>query len=111
MLWSDPLPLFALVMIGSNGLIAVLLPYCAESYPSVIRGQATGFATGASKFGGIGAQVAGLAGIVPAASAAALVLAVPMAVSAALVARYGRKPDDAGWPQAAAPSRAQEAAA
>ncbi len=98
-LWigAGPLQLIALVMIGSNGMIAVLLPYCAESYPSVIRGQATGFVAGGSKFGGIGAQVASLAGAVPALTGAALILAVPMAVSAILVASYGRELVPRGW--------------
>ena len=97
--------------IGSNGTIAVLLPYCAESYPSVIRGQATGFVAGASKFGGIGAQIASLAAAVPAGPAAALILAVPMAISAFRVARYGRKPSTAELQPAARPAGDPETAA
>ncbi|WP_404337975.1 MFS transporter [Sphingomonas sp. MMS12-HWE2-04] len=107
---ASPIQLIALVMIGSNGMIAVMLPYCAESYPSVIRGQATGFVAGASKFGGIGAQIATLAGAVPAVAAAALVLAVPMAFSALLVARYGRRTDAGEGPRTAFPGGGLDAA-
>lgn len=83
-----PLHMIALIMIGANGVIAVLLPLAAESYPTGIRGEATGYVAGFSKGGGIVAQVISLTSAVPALAPAALILAVPITVSALVVARY-----------------------
>lgn len=43
-----------LVVVGTNGLIAVLLPYAAENYALRVRGRATGLIAGSSKLGGCG---------------------------------------------------------
>ena len=85
----DPVPVLVLLIVGVNGLIAVLLPYAAEFYPEAIRGRATGLIAGGSKFGGVLVQVGGLAGFVPAFGSAALVLVPPIVVAAALVAWFG----------------------
>ena len=45
-----------MLIVGSNGTIAVLLPYSAENYPLGIRGRATGRVAGSSKFGGVAVQ-------------------------------------------------------
>src|SRR5204863_7420328 len=37
----------AMLIVGTNGMIAVLLPYSAENYPLGIRGRATGLIAGA----------------------------------------------------------------
>jgi len=81
----------AMLIIGTNGMIAVLLPYSAENYPLGIRGRATGLVAGASKFGGVAVQGFALAGFIPTLGGAALALIGPMALSAGLVAWAGRE--------------------
>ena len=81
----------AILIVGTNGTIAVLLPYTAENYPLGTRGRATGLVAGSSKFGGVAVQVAALAGFAPTLVGAALVLLLPTAVSAGMVAWVGRE--------------------
>lgn len=81
----------ALLIVGTNGMIAVLLPYSAENYPLGIRGRATGLIAGASKFGGVAVQGFALAGFIPTLGGAALALIAPMALSAGLVSWAGRE--------------------
>nr|WP_294847495.1 MFS transporter [uncultured Sphingomonas sp.] len=81
----------ALLVVGTNGLIAVLLPYAAENYPLGIRGRATGLVAGASKVGGVAVQGFALAGLIPTLGGAALALVGPMALSAVLVGYAGRE--------------------
>jgi putative MFS transporter len=81
----------ALLIVGTNGMIAVLLPYSAENYPLGIRGRATGMVAGASKFGGVAVQAFALAGLIPTLIGAAAALITPMALSAGLVAWAGRE--------------------
>ena len=91
---STPVVLVAVIavlIVGTNGLIAVLLPYSAENYPLGTRGRATGLIAGSSKVGGVAVQGFALAGLIPTLGGAAFALLVPMAVSAALVAYAGRE--------------------
>ena len=81
----------ALLIVGTNGTIAVLLPYTAENYPLGSRGRATGLIAGASKVGGVAVQGFALLGFIPLLGDAALVVAVPMAASVFLVAWAGRE--------------------
>lgn len=81
----------AMLIIGTNGMIAVLLPYSAENYPLGIRGRATGLIAGASKFGGVAVQGFALAGFIPTLVGAAAALIAPMALSAGLVSWAGRE--------------------
>ncbi|WP_324808624.1 MFS transporter [Sphingomonas sp. LY29] len=81
----------ALLVVGTNGLIAVLLPYAAENYPLGVRGRATGLIAGSSKVGGVAVQGFALAGLIPTLGGAALALLVPMIVSVGLVAYAGRE--------------------
>jgi putative MFS transporter len=81
----------ALLIVGSNGTIAVLLPYAAENYPLGIRGRATGLVAGASKFGGVAVQGFALLGFIPTLGGAALALLAPMGLSAGLVVWAGRE--------------------
>lgn len=81
----------ALLLIGTNGMIAVLLPYCAENYPLGVRGRATGLVAGASKFGGVAVQGFAIAGLIPTLAGAAAALAVPMAVATGLIGWAGRE--------------------
>lgn len=80
-----------ILIIGTNGTIAVLLPYTAESIPAAVRGRATGLVAGSSKFGGIAVQLAAIAGLFPTLGGAALALLVPTALSAAMLAFTGRE--------------------
>ena len=45
---DNPIVLFSLLMVGVNGIIAVLLPYSAENYPILVRGRGTGLVAGAA---------------------------------------------------------------
>lgn len=81
----------ALLIVGTNGMIAVMLPYAAENYPLGVRGRATGLVAGSSKFGGVAVQAFALVGLIPTLSGAALALVAPMALSAGLVAWAGRE--------------------
>jgi len=81
----------AMLIVGTNGTIAVLLPYTAENYPLGMRGRATGLVAGSSKFGGVAVQVAALAGFVPTLVGAAVALLIPTAASAGMIAWAGRE--------------------
>ena len=81
----------AMLVVGANGMIAVLLPYAAENYPLGIRGRATGLIAASSKFGGVGVQGLALIGLIPTLGGAALALVLPMALSSGLVAYAGRE--------------------
>jgi putative MFS transporter len=84
----------SVLMVGVNGIIAVLLPYSAENYPVLVRGRATGLVAGSSKFGGLAANALTIAAMVPGVIAAGVLLALPVALSAGMVARYGRETRD-----------------
>ena len=81
----SPVWSIALLIVGSNGIIAMLLPYAAESYPLKIRGRATGWVAACTKVGGLVAQLLGLLGLVPALLVGAWLLLVPVLASLALV--------------------------
>jgi putative MFS transporter len=81
------------LMIGSNGIISVLLPYAAEHYPTRIRGRGAGLVAGSSKLGGVAAQMTSLAAIVPSLLAAAATMAVPILVSAAALSLIPQRHD------------------
>ena len=91
---DNPLIVFSVLMVGVNGIIAVLLPYTAENYPVLVRGRATGLVAGSSKFGGLAANALTMAAVVPGLVFVAFALAFPIALSAGLVARYGRETRD-----------------
>ncbi len=78
----------ALLIVGINAIIAMLLPYAAESYALAIRGRATGWIAACTKGGGLIAQLLSLLGWVPALFAAALLILVPVLLALVLVWRY-----------------------
>jgi putative MFS transporter len=86
---SSPVVSTTLLIVGSTGAIAVLLPYTAESYPLRFRGRASGWIAGCSKLGGLMAQGFSLALGVPPLGLAALVVALPAAASIALIGKFG----------------------
>ena len=86
---GSPVPPVALLILGSNGVIATLLPYAAESFPMRVRGRATGWVAACSKGGGLIAQLLGVLALEPDLADAALLMLVPTAVALALVVWFG----------------------
>src|ERR1700730_6639043 len=78
---SNPVVSLALLIIGSPGVISILLPYTAENYSVKVRGRATGWVAGCSKVGGLIAQGLSVLSLVPALDIAALTIAVPAGLS------------------------------
>jgi putative MFS transporter len=88
---SHPLLPLALVILGSCGLISMLLPYAAENYPLRIRGRATGWVAACSKLGGLIAQTLSVIGAVPSLAVTILAITVPAFASALLIAFFGHE--------------------
>jgi MFS transporter, putative metabolite:H+ symporter len=85
---ASPVLPVAVLIIGINGIIAMLLPYAAESYPLRIRGRATGWVAACTKAGGLAAQTLGLFGLIPGLAWGATLALVPVIVALVLVLRY-----------------------
>jgi MFS transporter, putative metabolite:H+ symporter len=85
---SPVLPV-ALLIIGSNGIIAIVLPYAAESFPLKIRGRATGWVAACTKAGGLLAQGLTIAGLIPTIGVVAAVVMLPTALGLILVGWFG----------------------
>ena len=85
---SPVLPV-ALLIIGTNALIAMLLPYTAESFPLRIRGRSTGVVAACSKAGGMGAQLLAVLALVPPLSLVSLMIMVPTAAALLLMGWFG----------------------
>lgn len=88
---ANPVGPLVLVIVGSCGVISILLPYTAENYPLGVRGRATGWVAGCSKLGGVLAQGLTIVGVVPLFGAVALAIVVPSALSLVLVRIFGRE--------------------
>ena len=86
---GNPVWPVGLLIIGSNGIIAILLPYASESYPIKIRGRATGWVAMFTKGGGVLAQSLSIAALVPPLGVTAVIIMVPVIISLALFLRYG----------------------
>jgi len=82
-MWS-----IALLIVGCNGIIAMLLPYAAESYPMRIRGRATGWVAACTKGGGLLAQAMSLFGLVPDLAGIVLLLLAPVLAALFLIGRF-----------------------
>jgi putative MFS transporter len=87
---SPVLPV-ALLIIGINGIIAILLPYTAESFPLRVRGRATGWVAACTKAGGVIAQALFIAKLVPSIGVVAGAIMVPMLAALLLVGGFGRE--------------------
>jgi putative MFS transporter len=87
---SPVLPV-ALLIVGTNALIAMLLPYAAESFPLRIRGRTTGMVAAFSKAGGMLAQLLAVLALVPPLALVALLIIVPALGALALVALFGKE--------------------
>jgi putative MFS transporter len=81
----------ALLIVGTNALIAMLLPYTAESFPLRIRGRTTGTVAACTKAGGMVAQLLALLALVPALDVVSLVIIVPTLAALILVAWFGKE--------------------
>jgi putative MFS transporter len=87
---SPVLPV-ALLIVGSNGILAILLPYTAESFPLKVRGRATGWVAACTKAGGVAAQALAISALAPGMGWAAAMIMAPTAVALALIAWFGRE--------------------
>ena len=87
---SPVLPV-ALLIVGTNGVIAIVLPYAAESFPLRVRGRATGWTAACTKGGGLLAQGLTISGATLSLGVSSLVVMVPTALSLVLVAWFGRE--------------------
>jgi putative MFS transporter len=87
---SPVLPV-ALLIVGTNALIAMLLPYAAESFPLRIRGRTTGTVAACTKGGGMIAQFLAILALIPALGVVSLMIIVPTAAALILVAWFGKE--------------------
>ena len=87
---SPVLPV-ALLIVGINALIAMILPYTAESFPLRIRGRTTGTVAACSKAGGVFAQLLAILALVPPLSLVAVIIMIPTAAALILVAWFGKE--------------------
>ena len=88
---GNPVAPVALLILGSNGVIASLLPYTAECFPLRVRARATGWVAACSKGGGLVAQLLGILALEPQLDDAALLMLVPTALALTLILRFGRE--------------------
>ena len=88
---ASPVLPVALLIVGTNALIAMLLPYAAESFPLRIRGRTTGTVAACSKAGGLFAQFFAILALVPALDLVSAIIFVPTALALALVAWFGKE--------------------
>jgi putative MFS transporter len=87
---SPVLPV-ALLIVGTNGIIAIVLPYAAESFPLRVRGRATGWVAACTKGGGLLAQGLTISGVILSMGVSSLMVMVPTVLSLVLVAWFGRE--------------------
>src|SRR3954464_11738038 len=87
---SPVLPV-ALLIVGTNALIAMLLPYTAESFPLRIRGRTTGTVAACTKAGGMIAQFLAILALVPPLALVSLIIMVPTSGALILVAWFGKE--------------------
>lgn len=73
-----PVAILAFLIVGTNAMLAILLPYTSESYPLHIRGRATGWIAACTKAGGLIAQTLGILALVPPLGLAAAIIAAPI---------------------------------
>ncbi|MFP5329209.1 MAG: MFS transporter [Alphaproteobacteria bacterium] len=88
---GSPVVPVALLIVGTNALIAMLLPYAAESFPLRIRGRTTGTVAACSKAGGMFAQFLAILALVPPLALVALVIIGPTMLSLFLVGWFGKE--------------------
>jgi putative MFS transporter len=87
---SPVLPV-ALLIVGTNAMIAMLLPYAAESFPLRIRGRTTGTVAACTKAGGMFAQFAAILALVPPLDLVSIIILAPTFAALVMVASYGKE--------------------
>lgn len=87
---SPVLPV-SLLIIGTNALIAMLLPYTAESFPLRIRGRTTGTVAACTKAGGMVAQLLAIFALIPPLSLVCLAIMVPTIAALILISIFGKE--------------------
>jgi putative MFS transporter len=88
---GNPVLPVALLIIGTNGLIAMVLPYAAESFPLRIRGRTTGIVAACTKAGGMFAQLLAILALVPPLGIVSLIIILPTVGALILVAWFGKE--------------------
>jgi len=88
---ASPVLPIVLLILGSAGIISMLLPYTSENYPVKVRGRATGWVAGCSKIGGLIAQALSALALVPAIGIAAALIAIPTGLAVLLILKFGRE--------------------
>jgi MFS transporter, putative metabolite:H+ symporter len=88
---GSPVLSVALLIVGTNALIAMLLPYAAESFPLRIRGRTTGTVAACTKAGGMFAQFLAILALVPALDVVSLIIIVPTVAALILVVWFGKE--------------------
>jgi putative MFS transporter len=88
---ASPVLPVALLIVGSNALIAMLLPYAAESFPLRIRGRTTGTVAACTKAGGMFAQFLAILAFVPQLHIVSGIIFVPTVAALAMVAWFGKE--------------------
>ncbi|MGI8984151.1 MAG: MFS transporter [Acidimicrobiales bacterium] len=82
--------LLILPITGISSILAVLVAYASETFPTRIRSRGTGLAAGASKLGGVAVIALVVAGATPPSIATtALIGAVPLVLGAIAMAVFG----------------------
>ena len=90
--WHSPAAVTAAIvalLVSTSGVIAMLIPYAAEIYPVHYRGTGAGLIAASSKFGGILGAGLGVAGFFEHFMLSAVLIAVPLALSGAMLLRAG----------------------
>jgi putative MFS transporter len=77
------------LLVSVSGVIAMLSPYAAEIYPVHLRGTGSGMVAASSKFGGIIGAGLGVVGFFEHFALSAVLIALPLGVSAAMLWRSG----------------------
>jgi putative MFS transporter len=72
-------------------MLAIILPYAAESFPLHIRGRATGWIAACTKAGGLAAQARGISALVPPLGTAAGLVMIPTLAAVTLTWLYCRE--------------------
>jgi len=88
---GSPVVPVALLIIGTNALIAMLLPYTAESFPLRIRGRTTGIVAACTKAGGMFAQLLAMFALIPPLGVVSLIIIVPTIAALILVGWFGKE--------------------
>jgi putative MFS transporter len=84
--------LLALLYGATGGVIAMLSPYTAEVYPTRYRGTGSGVSAGSSKLGGLIAGIGSVTGLLAVSGdivRPAVIVSIPMAAAAVIVAVRG----------------------